>query len=128
MRKQYDILRIEPSEICSEVFRATTGLLCSHDMRRSLEIGVLSISEDIHGHWHLHTTLPPLPQIAGRDATLEHPLEPVPRQFSPQPEALDHIREPEIIRGRQGRCETIASLTRKGRIDKGFWKREILWW
>ena len=103
MLKQYDVLRTQPPEACSGVFRATTGLLCSHDMQRSIESGVLPTPDDIHRHWHLHTTLPPLPRIQDRVPTPEHAPDPVPRQSSPQLGALDHIRDPETIRGRSGR-------------------------
>ena len=109
MLKQYDVLRTQPPEACSGVFRATTGLLCSHDMQRSLESGVLPPPDDIHHHWHLHTTPSPLPRIGDRNASPEHAPAPVPRQispltqYSPQPGALDHIRDPEIIQGRRGR-------------------------
>ena len=48
MLKQHDVLQLQHLEVCSRVFKTTTGLLCSHNMQRSLESGVLPTHDDIH--------------------------------------------------------------------------------
>ena len=120
MLKQWDMNSRGPEPpACSGVFHRTTGLLCSHELQRCVETGVLPTPDDIHPHWHLrdrlpdilpHSSLSPSPPASVR---ADSPAaDPVPASehasgqvLDPQLAALSqvsHIRDPEVIRRQRG--------------------------
>ena len=120
MLKQWDKLRRGPElPACIGAFHRTTGLLCSHELQRCLETGILPTPDDIHSHWHLTDQLPDIlpssppspsfppsvrasPPVMDPHLALEHASSPV---INPQLEALSQIsqiRDPEVIRRQRG--------------------------
>ena len=120
MATQWQNSRREDHRPCTGVFSRVTGLLCSHDLQRAQTTGALPVPDDIHPHWLLReASLPVTPQLPsqspshspspalgrqlqpteGQNPALEHASGPVVDPQLLALNALDNVRDPEVIPG-----------------------------